>query len=73
MLIKNDPDVFEEIRSAFFPGLINARQHLHRDFQSGGGSCLFHEVLGNGERMKDDALAGTGDVRKQAMLNRIVF
>jgi len=73
MLIKNNPDVFEEIRGTFFPCLVNAGQHLYRDLQSGGRSCLLHELLCNGQRMKDDALAGAGDMRKQAMLNRIVF
>lgn len=64
MFIKNDPDVFEKFRGAFFPCLINTFQHLYRDLQSGGRFCLFPEVLGNGERMKDDALAGTGDMLK---------
>ena len=73
MFIEHDSHIFYEIRGTFFPGLVKAGQNRHGDFQAGRCLGLFHQLFGDVDGMKDHALAGTGDVWKQAMFDRIVF
>ena len=71
--IKNNPHIFEKIRSALLSRLIDPGQNVHRHLQSRGGLRRFHEVLGDADRMEHHALAGARDVRKQPMLNGVML
>ncbi len=73
VVIKDDPHGFEKIRSHFFPCRVDPGQDIHGHLQSCSGFCFLHEVLGDGDRVKHHALAGPRDVRKQPMLDGVVF
>ena len=72
-IIQNNPHSLFEIIGDFSSGLIDGLNNLDEHFQSFAGRGLFDELLDQIDTCEKDALTGSGNMRKEAMLNRIVF
>ena len=72
-VIEEDTHRFEEIRRTLFARRIDPRQNIHGHLQPLGGLRLFHEVLGDGDRMEHHTLTGPGHMGKEAVLDRVVL
>lgn len=53
--------------------LIELIKNMDKDLQAFAGASLLHEVFYHVKAGENDALARSGDMRKEAMLNRIVL
>jgi hypothetical protein len=54
-------------------GFIDLVEEAHGHFQAGGGFGTLDELLGDLDAVEDHALARAGDVREDAMFDRVVF
>jgi len=72
-VIEQNSHGFKEISSAFFARRIDPSQNIHRHFQPRGRFGLPHKLFGDGERMKNNALASPRDMRKQPVSDEIMF
>ena len=57
----------------FSSGLVSGFNNFDKYLQSFAGGSLFDELLDQIDTCEKNSLTGAGDVRKEAMLNRIVF
>ena len=71
--IKDDAHGSFEVGGDFASGLKNAVDDVDHNLQAFAGVGLFHQFFDQGHTGKDHALAGAGDVRKEAVLNRVVL
>lgn len=62
-----------EIIRHFTTRLIELIENVDKDFQASTGLCLLHKVFHDVNAGENDALAGSGEMGKEAMLNRIVL
>ena len=62
-----------EVVGDFAAGLIDGLDDVDHDVQALAGVGLCHQFFDQGHTGKDHALAGAGDVRKEAVLNRVVL
>ena len=62
-----------EIIRHFSTRLIELIKNMDKDLQASAGLCLLYEVFDHVNAGKYDTLASPGDMRKEAMLNRVVL
>ena len=73
MVVEDDLHVCFEALGVLAAGLVSLLQEADGYTQPRTGLCAFDELSGDLHRVKDHALAGSRDVRKHPVFDRIVL
>jgi hypothetical protein len=73
VIVEQDFHGLFEVVGVFAAGGVGLVKQIDGDSQSGAGLGAFDELFGDLDGVKDDALAGPGDVREDLMFDRIVL
>ena len=73
VFVELDRHHFLEVLCVFTTGLVDFFHDPHDDVQSGRRFRFFDVVLGRLDGLQRDAFAGSSDVRKYAVFDRIIF
>ena len=73
IVIKDNRHIIHEVVSDYSPGLINYVNDLDDDGQPVLSLGLLHQMLDPHQTTENRSLAGAGDMRKQALVDGIVF